>query len=338
MGTYGKISLILATLFLSSIAYSQQYVINAYVGESIPKAIATIFVNLDSKQIVNEIITGDLGQIINTKALPILRDSDTLIIAATMEGCYCDNSIVGKNMAKISIFDPRTNAIIYSYADSNLFIDAMEKQPGALIYLSAETLSEPVQSLNGDYLLDSRFKFLPHLQREENYSYGLYDSLGPFGYLKPVNIESGLYRGSYLSRYYIIKTRIDRGRIIDTLYLNNTPYRTHLIALKDSIIYDFNLNWEIHTEYSQKDYGENWINSHVKLFNLSNFGLINTIPLVDYSPGNYPDGVFDKADVVGPYIVYYFFGREGLMKYAPAMLFIFDTRTNEATWLRVGWR
>jgi len=44
------------------------------------------------------------------------------------------------------------------------------------------------------------------------------------------------------------------------------------------------------------------------------------------------------AESAGNYLYFYFFGSDGYGQFDPAYLLIFDTRTNEATWLRVGWR
>ena len=44
------------------------------------------------------------------------------------------------------------------------------------------------------------------------------------------------------------------------------------------------------------------------------------------------------AESAGPYLYYYYFQQDGYGQFDPAYLLIFDTRTNEASWLRVGWR
>jgi len=43
-------------------------------------------------------------------------------------------------------------------------------------------------------------------------------------------------------------------------------------------------------------------------------------------------------DSINGYLVYYFAKGDGYGQFDPAYLLIFDTRTNEASWLRVGWR
>jgi|WetSurMetagenome_2_1015567.scaffolds.fasta_scaffold48937_3 hypothetical protein len=333
------IAQILFTILLFySPSISQVYVVNAYKGGTLPSPVMTVFVDLETKKILNEIVTGDEGVTINKKALPVLRGSDTLLITAAMEGCFCDNSIVGKNRAKISVFNPRTERLVYSNADSNLFVDWFEPLPEGKVYINAETLKEPRQSINGDYILGPNYEFELINQRPVTYNYGLYDSLAPFSYLIPALPSHDIYLGHYSEIYALVKTNSDRSVIIDTLILNNEPYRSHIFAFRDTLIYDFNLNWEIHAKFESKEFDENRINSHLDLYRLSDFSLIDSLPVADYPKGDYPDGDFDVADVVGPYIVHYFFGRDGVERYAPAMLFIFDTRTNEATWLRVGWR
>lgn len=351
MGTYGRIiAAMVVSISLAPNVLSQQYVLNAYDGDEVPSPIKTVFVDLDAKAVLDEIITGQEGQILNKKALSVGRDSDTFLISAAMEGCYCDNSIVGKNRVKISILSAATRQLVYSYADSDLFIDTFEKMPNHRIYIHAESHSEPRRSLNGDYNLGAGFSFVLRNQRPLDYSYGLFDGVERFEYLKPLAPEMDIYRGNFGGESYVIKTSNNRRRIINILLLNSINIvidtvlsdsisdRSHILAVTDTLLYDFNLNWEFYSKSLNKSFDENRIASHVRIYNVADFALIDSFAVADYPRGDYPDQSFDVADVVGPYIVYYFFGREGLTRYAPAMLFIFDTRTNEATWLRVGWR
>jgi len=56
------------------------------------------------------------------------------------------------------------------------------------------------------------------------------------------------------------------------------------------------------------------------------------------SDSGYIGSGYGPCERIGPYFIYYFFDGEDYRYFSPAMLFIFDTRTNQATWLRVGWR
>jgi len=69
------------------------------------------------------------------------------------------------------------------------------------------------------------------------------------------------------------------------------------------------------------------------------------LTLFDSTPISYPpieDGYasceWGDCRKVGQFLIHYFFEGEEPGYFSPAMLFIFDTRTNEARWLRVGWR
>jgi hypothetical protein len=337
--------LIIILLFYSP-SISQVYVVNAYKGDHFPKQAVTVFIDLETKKILKEIPTGDEGAIINKKALPVLMGDDTLLITAAMEGCYCDNCVVGKNRAKIAVFNPASMQLVYSYADSDIFIDTFESQPGCRVYIGGGEQKEPRDGIYGDYILGKDFKIALVKPRSYDYAWGLIFGVKGFTYLQQFVPEKNLY----LSYSLLLHMNNEHSLALDTCYLYSNYIivdsamsagvndRSHILAAIDTIIYDFNLNNEFYGETITKTYELGRINPFVKLFNINTFAQLDSFPVADYPKGDYPDGNNDVADVVGPYIVYYFFGREGIEKYAPAMLFIFDTRTNEATWLRVGWR
>jgi hypothetical protein len=123
------------------------------------------------------------------------------------------------------------------------------------------------------------------------------------------------------------------------LRLENYESRNSIFAVLDTIIYVFSLNYELHFKGRiEKGYGQDWIDANVRMFNIRNFVLLDSLSLPDYPEGDFISGSYGVGEVKGPFITYYF-GQSGDMQLVyPAMLFIFDTRTNEATWLRVGWR
>jgi hypothetical protein len=103
-------------------------------------------------------------------------------------------------------------------------------------------------------------------------------------------------------------------------------------------LYVFHQNYEYYGKFLQKTRNDNWIQSHLLIYDIDDFSLIDSLSIPDYPAGDYIIADFDVADVIGNYIVYYYAQPGGIEDYTPAMLFIFDTRTNEAAWLRVGWR
>ncbi len=163
------------------------------------------------------------------------------------------------------------------------------------------------------------------------------DSLDVFTF--PRHIHGDIYYDSYRDYYYILKTDPAGIMLIDTLRSLSIKSSNHLFAVKDSLLFIFNLNYEIHFKNNViKGYGDNWIESNLRIYDIADFSLVDSVSIPDYEEGNYISGTSGVADVVGDYIAYYFGKSNDMEIFAPAMLFIFDTRTNEATWLRVGWR
>ncbi len=329
------------------------YAVNAY-GENdsigFPQPLKIVFVNLDTKLIAEEIIFGDQGELLNKKPLPIEHGSETLLVSAANAGCYCDNAVAGNHYLVVGIVNPRTMSLVYSYPDSNLFLAFFEKQPLNRVYLSGSTIHGQIENVNGDYILDLKYRFLLKTPRPIEYCYVIHADIGPIQNIEPLDSNMLLYGGSYLNASYIIKTDslklgiqdtlrlISNSVVVDSLLPTSFPAFSHIIGFSDTIIYDFNLNYEYYSKFLTKPRDLGRIESHAMLYNLNTFRLLTSLPVADYPPEEYPDEAFDTADLVGPYFVYYFFGSQGLDIRAPAMLFIFDTRTNEATWLRVGWR
>ena len=339
----------------SKAAGQNYYAVNTYgdrdsSADTFPLPLKTVFINLDTKSIMNVITFGDEGQMLNKKPLPIEYDSDTLWVSAAIAGCYSENGSPGIPHLEVGIIDLNTRSLVTSYYDFNMKLGFLEKQPGNRVYLGGETEKEPKETINGDFTLDKDYHFVLRNQRPEEYSYGLYQAMGPFPYIQPLFPDINLYKSHFAEASYIIRTESDRTRIIDTLRLayqnivadsilqDSMSNKSDIIAIIDTLIFDFNLNYEYYGKFLRKPRDLGRIKSHVKFYSLNTFALLDSLPVADYPPDDYPNEAFDVADIIGPYIVYYFWGGESLTRRAPAMLFIFDTRTNEATWLRVGWR
>ena len=139
---------------------------------------------------------------------------------------------------------------------------------------------------------------------------------------------------------YLLNIDVTNRILIDSLNVGNDMDYSYLFALSsdDSLIYFFHINSNIlggPEEQQKKSIGP----SYLLGFRASSLILVDSIPIIypslDYG---YSFAEIGNCDWVGPYLVYYFFHGEDYRYFSPAMLFIFDTRTNEATWLRVGWR
>ena len=103
-------------------------------------------------------------------------------------------------------------------------------------------------------------------------------------------------------------------------------------------IFDLNYEYHIYEPEWEKLYGQDWITPEVYIYDPISLDLIECDTIADFPKNNFPGIEYGLADVVGNYIVVYFFDCELREGFLPAMLFIFDTRTNTARWLNVGWR
>jgi hypothetical protein len=345
MEIYGNLIRKICTIAILSLsifapASSQEYAVNAYDDdyEGIPKPIKTVFIDLETKEINASITIADNGYLLNKKPVEVNRGQSIYYVCVVFQGCYCKNSIVGERRTKIVIIDPETNEVVFDHHDSNMLINTITQLDDNLIFVSGEIISPTRRSINGEYDLGQGYQLrlrnvfppdsIPHL----------YQNLRSFRFYEPIDESLNLYSSTIGDRRFILKTDHHRNDLIDSLEVDNIPDRSIIFAARDSLLYVFHQNYEYYGKFTKKSRDVNWIQSHLLIYLHRDFTLVDSLYIPDYPEGDYIIGDFDVADNVGPYIVYYFAQPGGLEDYTPAMLFIFDTRTNEASWLRVGWR
>ncbi len=342
MEIFGKLlifALLLIAMTLS--AYPQEYAINTYGDESIDglREIKTAFINLNSKAIVSEISYGQGGLILNKTSLNIIRGHRTRLINASREGCVCTNASADQPyQTRITIIDPQTKMLESSLADSGMAFIYFEQGPNGSVFIDANSFEGLHRRMCGDYILYGNFRLLLRTQRPLGYNPKSIHGLGRFSFFTPISHEEKLYMSWQAEDRFVLKLSNSMDAIIDSLKLTNSPRRTQLVATFDNLLYVFNQNYEFYGETTWKGPEDNRISSYLLIYNIDDLSLADSLYIPDYPPGDYIGGEFGVADVVGPYIVYYYFIGDGIPQFAPAMLFIFDTRTNEAAWLRVGWR
>jgi len=100
-------------------------------------------------------------------------------------------------------------------------------------------------------------------------------------------------------------------------------------------IYSFITAYKLLSSYPLSQTPEN-ISTEIIIINPEDLNVVMRLPL-DMGEA-YAAQETGTAESVGPYLYYYYFWQDGYEGFDPAYLLIFDTRTNEATWLRVGWR
>ncbi len=168
-----------------------------------------------------------------------------------------------------------------------------------------------------------------------------YPIISGFRYFK--KIENGNQRQYWNVTFegtYLLSLDIENNILLDSMNVESNFDHFHLFGLSpnDSVTYVFNMNSNmVGGPQHQKKLAID--PSYVRLFDSYTFSQLDSFA-IPYPPldSGYVGGSIGPIDRVGDYFVYFDFNGEDFRYFSPAMLFIFDTRTNEATWLRVGWR
>jgi hypothetical protein len=345
--------LILAILFflLVNISVAQIYYVNTY-GNPTKEGLSLIFIkaiDLERGIIIDSVVAANYGYIWQKTPVQIVLEGRQLLLTITENGGYAKNSYMGPNSVIYAIVRAGRNmTIVRRDSIDNVVIDCFDQYPGDQNFRfglarhmdSSYTMIFPT----GEYTLGRDFSFIRLPGLDLNPERIEMPNQQNFRYLHRLNMPNlhRLYRSiSDDSHYWILRLNSDQN-IVDSLMIDYEGRASSIYAYhpaKDRL-YVFHLNYEQHGKFREydKNYGQDWIVPEVQIYDPSTFQLLESHRIADFDSGSYPLGEHGLADVVGNYIVYYFFEDEWMGNFNPAMLFIFDTRTNQATWLRVGWR
>jgi hypothetical protein len=332
------------------LVYSQTYFIHTY-GEEIDSngnrnvLIKSIDINqaviLDSFSIYNE------GFVLFKKPAQVSVNNQNTFVSVIQKGGY------NKNCSNMY------HAVVISIVNNNNFFSLVRRDsiPNAILGIFKQYADESSFRLkvfqrndklhiipSGDYTLDNDYQFRKLRNYDPHLSPGGIRRIGSFEYLNRLNLPNTHHLFSTIgrdTRFWILRLDLNQN-LVDSLMIENCEQCSKIFAyhpLRDKL-YIFHLNYEAHGKDPEYDrnYGQDWITPEVLVYNPSTLQLLERHELTDFDSANYPGNERGLADVVGDYIVYYFFEDDWMGRFNPAMLFIFDTRTNEARWLRVGWR
>jgi hypothetical protein len=338
----GEIITVLILIVLFTVQSSAQiYAINCYDSTFTSAGnhpIKMKFIDLATKEIVADLEIAEEGEIINTTPVEIPINRDTVLLTALSSQCYCKNTAVGSYNAHFTIVSKESRNILRQIDIPHELVSALIKDDNHLFYLSGFRNSERDHTdINGIYEITRNFDIdrvrTPSIDYFPNTTKGLTNR--SFSKLISGNFFFDVKDGNY----FIIKTNNLNNEFLDTLKCYPLESRSQIFALKDTLLYVFSINYELRiSDRIEKAYGQDWISSNVRTFNTKDFTLIDSLSLLDYPEGSILGLATSGADVIGPFIIFYFGESSDMEIIYPAMLFIFDTRTNEATWLRVGWR
>ncbi len=341
MVPFGKKLMALVIIFiLRQIAFPSDICVNTYAPQTNGefKSVNAVFVDLDDKSIMASLILADQGEIVTKMPVQLELRGMQILLTAINQGCYCANTSVGNRRTRLVFLDRQTQQLRFIYDDTTLSISTLQQYGTNRIILRASSELSNMDSLYGSFNLQNNYRLRELIHFPADYSYGYYGRIAQFWPIMGVDTTFQIYSNIFNNQLFLIKSDPLRHTVLDSIKTGNMYNEADIYAVKDSILFLFRLNCERHNGYSDKDFGENWIESHVKRYDASTMAYLDSMPIDDYPRGEYVANEHGNAEVVGPYIVYYFFYQESMENNSPAMLFIFDTRTNEATWLRVGWR
>jgi hypothetical protein len=341
-------ALVLFTSFRCPVC-AQNYYINVYDGD--PEADMSVYskcIDLSAGEIIGSIQLSSTGTILNKRPFVATVGGRQYLIAFWQNGGYDKNSAM-----------PLDHYVV-GYAvlsrDDALNLVSKDSIVGATAEYVAQFPSENgfrfgLRSDRGDqqllpegiYGLNPRLGLVLRDRRDSASRPGIIRDLDDYEFLKPLSDHNGanLYT-AYPYLLHIVKVNNEKDEILQVLHLPQSENQFSLFAYHPSAdrIYLFHLNYEIHGKFDEyeRGYEDNTAACHVIMFDADSFEMIDSLEIANYPQGDYPSPETGAAQVVGHFIVYYFFDSDWIGRFNPAMLFIFDTRTNEATWLRVGWR
>jgi|GEM_PF-3262974 hypothetical protein len=335
---------------LGNITQAEEYYLMAY-GQDKGISDRDVYlkrINLDSAMIVDSLLINS-GGYISAKIPPRINvNNQTVLIPFVEVGCYCKNSKVGFNIIYYSIIgiNGTLNLIRRDSIPDGLLLDLNQYSSNNYFQFSVVSNSSGAALYGlGNYSLNNQYNFIKVGELTPD-PWSLSVSIGSnfkfLGRFNPSAAPNLCFAIGPDSRYWAIRINDTKTAVLDSVLLQRRIYASTIFAYHPSNnkLYCFYLNYENHGKFSdtEKSYGQNWRVPEVYIYDANTLQLLEQDTIADFTEGNYPGLEKNAADIVGNYIVYYFFQDEWMGRFYPAMLFIFDTRTNEARWLRVGWR
>jgi hypothetical protein len=294
--------------------------------------VQTKFIDLDKKNIITSIEIAREGELTEIQPMHVFCQGKACLISMTNTACYCKNTSVGDYNTHVAIIDSTSKTLLVSYDIPHQITIELYSLGDSLFFLGGSLENGPNhREIDEVCTIDSYYNIVNVMPIDQ--------------YTKPhvspvldFKVFNNIYFDIVDGQYRVFK-RDREMQTIDSLLLEPLESRNMIFAGIDSILYVFSINYEVHIKgRDDKAYGQDWITPNVRRYNIDSFKMIDSIPIPDFKKDNFVSGDDGVARVFGPYITYYF-GEPGDMELLyPAMLFIFDTRTNETTWLRVGWR
>ena len=325
----------------ANIAEAQYYYINTYLsGNNGEMKNAILKIDVDQKRIVDSLMLNAKGEFVYKSPRNMrFNGHNEIMMTLIVNGISGKNSNGGNN--------PTTHYIIINKQNFNIL--GQDSIPSLM--------ASEIDEMNRDTILISMFnlqigwqkiKFILNLNSNRfreisrrNFDAGRadYPIIGPF--INPIQICNM----NNIAYYYDLT---NNGEIVifasDTL--NNIMFQRNVgditkeavlagCSSLNNLLYSMTFKYKI-LSFFPPDTFDDSIHNEIIRIRSNNFQVIDTIA-IDLGEANFPNE-YGQADGIGNYLIYYFAKGDCGDCFDPAYLLIFDTRTNEATWLRVGWR
>jgi hypothetical protein len=347
------ICFVLATIFIAAIpnlSHAQYYFVHTYepimpIREDSPAELYLKSINLNTHSIEQSIRLNTTGYFLPKTPTILSNNNHQYLISVSV------SQEMGATVFYY-LFRFRNNqlSLLRDGSFPGVRLDAWEQyqgEEGFRFGLSGDS-NRTVILPSGLYGLDNNlnFRFLRGVDMSEEP--GLIENIGSFEYVikVPFDTANQLYYTIHKdSQWWLVKLNEELNAVVDSTQLRFSGGAATLFAYHPdrAKFYCLHVNYEMHTGnvdsdsvYKRRE--DYYINPDVIIYDPQTLEILEQHSVTDYPEGEYPGKDNGLADVVGDFIIYYFFDKEEYYRYDPAMLLIFDTRTNETTWLRVGWR
>ena len=319
------------------------YYICSYATNSFGTDILVSKVDLDSKEIAASTTIPIGGELQFKKPIIFSRGIHNYYCVLTLNGLPAKNAQISSSglVTNYAILNEELDLILTGNVPDIQLLDYLYSQEGDIEIKILRDQAQQTYRKKAKLSLPNNNRL--HLREEiddpwidENYPI-----ISGFRYFK--KIENGNERQYWNVTFegtYMLSLDIENNILLDSMNVESGFDHFHLFGLSqhDSVTYVFNMNHNMvggpqHQKKLTVD------PSYVRLFDTFSFEQLDSIG-IPYPPldSGYVGGTTGSIDRVGDYFVFFDLNGEDHRYFSPAMLFIFDTRTNEADWLRVGWR
>jgi len=346
---FKKIKLLAAALTIilifSNMVSAQYYYVHGYGSLSDENGFnvnAVYKINLSSKTIEDSLVFNVNGEFTDKKPIAIPSHNNILLLSTL------SNGMISKN----SEYSNTPNSYYFLYNPISFNIISQDSMSNTLILKAENTSNERIllnwvgfePNVVGDFLssyslsrIDNRLVEIERndYQNEpvEDIFIGRYKNPHKFG----ENNESIFYYDMLNEDYINIFSVNHSDNIILEKQEGNCSDECLVYGYspQNNYIYVFSLRFLLTSTYPNIE-SPNSVQNNIHVIDASTFEHIN---IIDLNLGDiYLAHELGAADYFDGYLIYYFFKGDGYGQFDPAYLLIFDTRTNEASWLRVGWR